>query len=132
MRHDWIMVSVTNLEQMVPCAAGIVLGTRYYQDRIFDPNKGADTAGIACSAFCNVFLPFSLHWKLMGTPESKAAPWTEAATLDAKLTGASSLNVSLVLTVIWFVCNEKGLILHFTGLTYHLQQSLCAKAASQK
>lgn len=37
------MVAVTNLEQMVPCAAGIVLGTRYYQDRIFDPNKGADT-----------------------------------------------------------------------------------------
>lgn len=71
----------------------------------------------------------------METPESKAAPCTEAATLDAKQTGTASLSVSLVLTLTWFACNKKRLILHCISLGWHtefLQQSLCARAASQK
>lgn len=55
-RHDWIMVSVTNLKQMVPCAVGIVLGIRHCQDRVFDPSKGAHTAGIAVCRHCELCL----------------------------------------------------------------------------
>lgn len=46
-RHYWIMVSVTNIKQMASCAVGIVLGIGHCQDRVFDSNKGAHTAGIA-------------------------------------------------------------------------------------
>lgn len=51
-RNHWITVSVTNLRQMAPCAVGIVLGIKHCQDRVFDPNKGANTAGIAVCRLC--------------------------------------------------------------------------------